>query len=252
MKNLFMRFSGCVERFGGPSIYRRSRRVESTQDRKIFFHLEAGCPAENGVGKIVRSSFAGGTKLAPSARGHRLDPGLLRVQALVLCPTRELSDQVAKVILRLAAGMPNIKVSILTGGNPLAPQLATLRKDPHVVVGTPGRIEELMSKHVLSLAKVRTLVLDEADRMLDMGFEEPIREIVGHTPPSRQSLLLSATYPEAIRKMPRGTLRDPLEVTVAAQRSTRSHRGRCQRRCRHCASTAAAATSCGPAISSAR
>jgi hypothetical protein len=77
---------------------------------------------------------------------------------------------------------------------------------------------------VLSLAKVRTLVLDEADRMLDMSFEEPIREIVGHTPPSRQSLLLSATYPEAIRKMVRGTLRDPLEVTVAAQRSTRSHR----------------------------
>jgi ATP-independent RNA helicase DbpA len=147
---------------------------------------------------------------------HRLDPSLLRVQALVLCPTRELSDQVAKVIRRLAAGMPNIKVSILTGGIPLAPQLATLRKDPHVVVGTPGRIEELLGKHVLSLAKVRTLVLDEADRMLDMGFEEPIREIVGHTPPTRQSLLFSATYPEAIRTMARGTLRDPLEVTVAA------------------------------------
>ena len=147
---------------------------------------------------------------------HRLDPRLLRVQALVLCPTRELSDQVAKVIRRLAVGMPNIKVSILTGGVPLAPQLASLRKDPHVVVGTPGRIEELLGKHVLSLAKVRALVLDEADRMLDMGFEESIREIVGHTPPTRQSLLFSATYPEAIRTMARGTLRDPLEVTVAA------------------------------------
>jgi len=147
---------------------------------------------------------------------HRLDPSLLRVQALVLCPTRELSDQVAKVIRRLAVGMPNIKVSILTGGIALAPQLASLRKDPHVVVGTPGRIAELLDKHVLSLAKVCTLVLDEADRMLDMGFEEAIRGIVGHTPPTRQSLLFSATYPETIRAMARGMLRDPLEVIVAA------------------------------------
>jgi ATP-independent RNA helicase DbpA len=147
---------------------------------------------------------------------HRLDARLLRVQALVLCPTRELSDQVAKAIRRLAVGMPNIKVSILTGGVPLAPQLASLRKDPHVVVGTPGRIEDLLGKHVLSLAKVRTVILDEADRMLDMGFEEPIRAIVGHTPPTRQGLLFSATYPEAIRAMARGLLRDPLEVTVAA------------------------------------
>jgi ATP-independent RNA helicase DbpA len=147
---------------------------------------------------------------------HRLDPTLLRVQALVLCPTRELADQVAKAIRGLAIGMPNIKVSILTGGIALAPQLATLRKDPHVVVGTPGRIQELLGKNALTLAKVRTLVLDEADRMLDMGFEEPIREIVGHTPPTRQSLLFSATYPEAIRAMARATLRDPLEVTVAA------------------------------------
>ncbi|HEX6831999.1 MAG TPA: DEAD/DEAH box helicase, partial [Rudaea sp.] len=147
---------------------------------------------------------------------HRLDPELLRVQALVLCPTRELSDQVAKVIRRLAVGIPNIKVSILTGGIALAPQLASLRKDPHVVVGTPGRIEELLGKHVLSLAKVRTLVLDEADRMMDMGFEEPIRAIVSHTPPTRQTLLFSATYPDSIRTMARAMLRDPLEVTVAA------------------------------------
>jgi ATP-independent RNA helicase DbpA len=147
---------------------------------------------------------------------QRLEPTLLRAQALVLCPTRELADQVAKVIRGLASAMPNIKVSILTGGVPLAPQLASLRKDPHVVVGTPGRIQELMARNALSLAKVRTLVLDEADRMLDMGFEEPIREIVAATPPSRQSLLLSATFADAARALAHTLLRDPLEVTVAA------------------------------------
>ena len=147
---------------------------------------------------------------------QRLDPTLLRAQALVLCPTRELADQVAKVIRRLALAMPNIKVSILTGGVALGPQLASLRKDPHVVVGTPGRIQELLRKHVLTLAKLRTLILDEADRMLDMGFEEAIREIVAATPPSRQTLLLSATFPEAIRTMARTALRDPLEVTIDA------------------------------------
>jgi ATP-independent RNA helicase DbpA len=147
---------------------------------------------------------------------HRLDPNLLRVQALVLCPTRELADQVAKEIRRLAAAIANLKVLILTGGVALGPQLASLRKDSHVIVGTPGRVQEMLRKKVLHFAHVRTLVLDEADRMLDMGFEEPIREIVGKTPATRQTLLFSATYPEAIREISRSVLRDPLEVTVAA------------------------------------
>ncbi|MDR3385843.1 MAG: ATP-dependent RNA helicase DbpA [Rudaea sp.] len=147
---------------------------------------------------------------------QRLDPAKLRVQALVLCPTRELADQVAKEIRRLAAAIPNLKVLILTGGVPLGPQLASLRKDSHVVVGTPGRIQELLRKHVLHLAHVRTLVLDEADRMFDMGFEEPIREIIGKTPAQRQTLLFSATFPDAVRAISANVLRDPLEVTVAA------------------------------------
>ena len=150
---------------------------------------------------------------------HRLDPELRRVQALVLCPTRELADQVAKEIRRLAAAIANLKVLILTGGVPLGPQLASLRKDSHVVVGTPGRVQEMLRKKVLHFAHVRTLVLDEADRMLDMGFEEAIREIVGKTPVKRQTLLFSATYPEEIRAIGRSVLRDPLEVTVAATTS---------------------------------
>ena len=148
---------------------------------------------------------------------NRLDPSLIKPQALVLCPTRELADQVAKEIRRLAIGIPNLKVLILTGGVALAPQLASLRKESHVVVGTPGRIQEMLEKNALSLSKLRTLVLDEADRMLDMGFEEAIREIVGKTPPSRQSLLFSATFPEPIRAMARTTLRNPVEITIASE-----------------------------------
>ena len=146
---------------------------------------------------------------------QRLDPALVKVQALVLCPTRELADQVAREIRRLASVIPNLKVLTLTGGIALGPQLASLRKDSHVVVGTPGRIQEMLRKHALSLAKVTTLVLDEADRMLDMGFEEPIREIIGKTPPARQSLLFSATYPESIREIARASMRDPVEISVA-------------------------------------
>ena len=146
---------------------------------------------------------------------QRLDPLHVRPQALVLCPTRELADQVAKEIRRLASAIPNLKVLTLTGGIALGPQLASLRKDSHVIVGTPGRVQEMLRKSVLHLAHVRTLVLDEADRMLDMGFEEPIREIVGKTPARRQSLLFSATYPAEIRAIGRDLLRDPLEVTIA-------------------------------------
>ena len=145
---------------------------------------------------------------------HRLDPALVKPQALVLCPTRELADQVAKAIRRLAAGIPNLKVQLLTGGVALGPQLASLRKDSHVVVGTPGRVQEMLKKQALSLAKVRTLVLDEADRMLDMGFEEAIRDIVRSLPPKRQGLLFSATIPGDIRKIGHELLREPLEVTI--------------------------------------
>ena len=166
---------------------------------------------------VIAQAPTGSGKTAAFGLGllHRLDPALIRAQALVLCPTRELADQVGKQLRKLASGIPNLKLLVLTGGMPLAPQLASLAvHDPHVVVGTPGRVQELMRKKVLHLAAVRTLVLDEADRMLDMGFEEAIREIVGKTPKERQTLLFSATFPEAIRDIGRKTMRDPLEVTA--------------------------------------
>ncbi|CAN7314496.1 ATP-dependent RNA helicase DbpA [Pseudoxanthomonas sp. LjRoot168] len=168
---------------------------------------------------VIAQAPTGSGKTAAFGLGllHRLDIATVRTQALVLCPTRELADQVAQQLRKLAVGLPNLKVLTLCGGMPLEPQLRSLEAhDPQVVVGTPGRIQELLRKKALHLGGVRTLVLDEADRMLDMGFEEPIREITGKTPKDRQSLLFSATFTDAIRDIARNTLRDPLEVTVDA------------------------------------
>ena len=165
---------------------------------------------------LIGQAPTGSGKTAAFGLGvlHRVDPGKIQTQALVLCPTRELADQVGKQLRKLAVGIPNLKLSVLCGGMALGPQLASLGHDPHVVVGTPGRIQELLKKKALHLRGVRTLVLDEADRMLDMGFEEQIRDVVGKTPKERQTLLFSATYPDAIRKIGNVMLRDPLEVTV--------------------------------------
>ena len=173
-------------------------------------------PAILGGRDVIAQAPTGSGKTAAFGLGllHRLDPALIRTQALVLCPTRELADQVGKQLRKLAFAIPNLKVSVLCGGIPLGPQLASLTHDPHVVVGTPGRIQELMRKKALHLGGVRTLVLDEADRMLDMGFEEPIREIVGRTPKDRQGLLFSATFPDAIRALANAMLRDALEVSI--------------------------------------
>jgi len=167
---------------------------------------------------LIAQAPTGSGKTAAFGLGllHRLDPARGETQALVLCPTRELSDQVGKQLRRLAVAIPNLKVSILCGGIPLGPQLASLAHAPHVVVGTPGRLQELVDKGALALGTVRTLVLDEADRMLDMGFEQPIRELARRTPRSRQGLLFSATFPDAIRTLARTMLRDALEVSVDA------------------------------------
>lgn len=171
---------------------------------------------------LIAQAPTGSGKTAAFGLGllNRVDPANLRTQALVLCPTRELADQVGKQLRKLATGIPNLKLMILTGGTPLGPQLASLEAhDPVVVVGTPGRVQELARKRALNLGQVRSFVLDEADRMLDMGFEEPIREIAGRTHAERQTLLFSATFPDAIRELARALLKDPAEVTVEGQHS---------------------------------
>jgi ATP-independent RNA helicase DbpA len=141
-----------------------------------------------------------------------LDAGAVRLQALVLCPSRELADQVSREVRKLARFIPNVKVLTLCGGVPLRPHLASLAHVPHVVVGTPGRILELIEHEALPLDSIRTLVLDEADRMLDMGFADAIADVIAQLPTERQTLLFSATYPDAVRKAARRFLRDPVEV----------------------------------------
>ena len=165
---------------------------------------------------VIAQAKTGSGKTAAFGLGllSRLDPGLSRVQALVLCPTRELADQVSKELRRLARFIANVKVLTLCGGISLRPQIASLVHEPHVVVGTPGRILELLDKGHLTLDAVTVLVLDEADRMLDMGFSEAIADVIAQTPALRQTLLFSATYAEAIRLISKKVQRDPVEVTV--------------------------------------
>ena len=144
----------------------------------------------------------------------RLDPQDFDVQGLVLCPTRELADQVSKEIRRLARFLPNIKLLSLCGGAPLGPQFESLEHGAHLVVGTPGRILKHLGKGSLKLGRLKTLVLDEADRMLDMGFHDAIMEVIATTPASRQTLLFSATYPGSIKKMSASIQRQPTSVSV--------------------------------------
>jgi len=150
---------------------------------------------------------------------QRLNPAWFAIQGLVLCPTRELADQVANELRRLARGVGNVKILTLTGGVSMRPQIASLEHGAHIVVGTPGRIRDHLGRATLDLSKVQTLVLDEADRMTDMGFYDEIAGIVSATPERRQTLLFSATYPDDIRFATAGFLRDPLEVTVEGKHS---------------------------------
>ena len=143
----------------------------------------------------------------------------LSVQAVVLCPTRELADQVTQEIRRLARARQNVKVVTLCGGVALRGQTLSLEHGADVVVGTPGRILDHLERGSLSLAQVNTLVLDEADRMLDMGFFDDIAKVVRQCAKERQTLLFSATYPEGIAKLAAQFMRAPQTVKVEAQHS---------------------------------
>ena len=144
----------------------------------------------------------------------RVNVDRARVQGLVLCPTRELAEQISTEIRRLARFIANFRVVTLCGGVPARTQLPALRAGPHIVVGTPGRILDHLERQTLELSNLRILVLDEADRMLDMGFLESINTVVRRTPPSRQTLLFSATYPDEIRALCRTLQNTPITVAV--------------------------------------
>ena len=165
---------------------------------------------------VLARAKTGSGKTAAFGLGllNKLDAAFFRSQALVLCPTRELGDQVSKEIRRLARGIPNVKILTLCGGVPLGPQLASLKHSPHIIVGTPGRVLKHLRKDTVMLGNLKTLVFDEADRMLDMGFADELDAILKFLPRDRQTLLFSATYPKSIAAVSKRVQRNPVIVDV--------------------------------------
>lgn len=184
--------------------------------------VQAQClPAILAGADVIAQAQTGSGKTAAFGLGllNKLEVKRFRIQSLVLCPTRELADQVAKEIRRLARAIHNIKVLTLCGGMPFGPQIGSLEHGAHIIVGTPGRIEEHVRKGTLKLDNVNMLVLDEADRMLDMGFQAALDAITAKVPSARQTLLLSATYPDQIQFMAANLMREPIMVQVQSERS---------------------------------
>lgn len=168
---------------------------------------------------LIAQAQTGSGKTAAFALAllDRLNPRRFAIQSLVLCPTRELADQVTVELRRLARAEENIKVVTLCGGVPMRMQNASLEHGAHIVVGTPGRIMDHLARGTLNLEALNTLVLDEADRMLDMGFIDDMATVIKQCPKERQTLLFSATYPEGIDRIAKQFLREPQQVKVEAQ-----------------------------------
>jgi ATP-independent RNA helicase DbpA len=165
---------------------------------------------------VIAKAKTGSGKTAAFGIGllTQLEVSSFRVQALVLCPTRELADQVAKELRRLARFTDNVRVLTICGGLPFGPQLGSLEHGAHVLVGTPGRLLDHLRRGSLDLTALRVLVLDEADRMLDMGFQDDIAALIAAAPHKRQTLLFSATYPDSIAAMSATIQHDPVEISV--------------------------------------
>ena len=170
---------------------------------------------------VIAQAKTGSGKTATFGLGllSQLDVKHFRVQTLVLCPTRELADQVSQELRRLARSIHNIKILTLCGGAPVGPQIGSLEHGAHIIVGTPGRVLDHLERERLNLDDLTCLVLDEADRMLEMGFQVDLDRIVAKAPKKRQTLMFSATYPDAIAVLSDRFLNKPVRVTVAEQHS---------------------------------
>ncbi|MCM2278660.1 MAG: ATP-dependent RNA helicase DbpA [Oligoflexia bacterium] len=141
-------------------------------------------------------------------------PRRRETRALILCPTRELCTQVARELRKLGRRVAGLQVLILSGGQPIFPQLQALEKGAHIAVGTPGRVLDHLTRGTLDLSNATTVVLDEADRMLDMGFQEDMERILRALPKTRQLALFSATFPRTIEAMSRNYQKEPVRVTI--------------------------------------
>jgi ATP-independent RNA helicase DbpA len=165
---------------------------------------------------VIGQGKTGSGKTAAFGLGllEKLKVKRFRIQTLILCPTRELADQVAKEIRKLARAIHNIKVLTLCGGTPFGPQIGSLEHGAHIIVGTPGRVEEHVIKGTLILDHLEMLILDEADRMLEMGFQAALDNIVERSPKQRQTLLFSATFPKQIETIAKNIMVNPVMAKV--------------------------------------
>ncbi len=165
--------------------------------------------AQTGTGKTAAFALPILHNLQKDSRqtGHR------HIQALVLAPTRELALQVANALIEYGSKV-NVRVLAVYGGQPYSPQITQLKRGVDIVVGTPGRLLDLMKRDVLNLSSVKTVVLDEADEMLNMGFIEDVEAILAATPAERQTALFSATLPARIRSLAERFMREPQSVTI--------------------------------------
>jgi len=151
---------------------------------------------------------------------NKLNVKKFRIQSVVLCPTRELADQVAQELKNIARFKHNIKILTLCGGVPYKPQVHSLSHQAHIIVGTPGRILKHLQEKNFETNNIDTLVLDEADRMLDMGFFDDMMKIINFIPKKRQTMLFSATYPLSIENLSKDILNNPVKIAVQTQHNT--------------------------------
>ena len=194
------------------------KNLETLEYRQMTTIQQKSLPLILSGKDVIAQAKTGSGKTAAFGLGllQNLDVKRFRVQSLVLCPTRELADQVAKEIRKLARAIHNIKVLTLCGGTSIGPQIGSLEHGAHIIVGTPGRIIDHLNKDRLNFDDLNTLVLDEADRMLEMGFQPALELIFSLCPKQRQTLLFSATFPDQIKPMARKVMNDPITVKVTA------------------------------------
>ena len=188
--------------------YTQMRPIQAQSLPAILEGKDVRGQAETGSGKTL--AFGLGIV-------QKINPAFFGAQGIVLCPTRELADQVAQQIRKLARALNNIKVLTLCGGSALRPQIESLKHGAHIIVGTPGRVLDLLRGQHLDLSHIKVFVLDEADRMMDMGFFDDIGEISQATPLRKQTLFFSATFPEHILKISEGFQRNPITVEMSPE-----------------------------------
>lgn len=185
--------------------FKKMTEIQAQSLPLILDNRDVLAQAKTGSGKTL--AFALGVL-------NNLDVTQLSVQGLVLCPTRELAEQVAGELRKFASGTANTKILTLCGGVPIGPQVGSLEHGAHIIVGTPGRIEDHLFKGTLDLTQVNTLVLDEADQVLDMGFSEALENILVYLPSERQNLLFSATFTSSIESLAKRMMHDPQHVKL--------------------------------------